>query len=234
MKSHPVTEELATVVFKRTRLADAKLRHDTASVPAHLRTLLLAIDGRLTVERYVAFLNSLAPLSPKFVQLEALGLVQRTRPPSESTLGAPPPLSKVEATLCDVKTLPLRGRGLDPNIVAAIESVFSVDQGRSSVPVGPPAEKLNAGAARQADDHLDCEETLNLVKKEMSRFISETMELKSMPLSQSIQMITTTRQLLDELPDYAQLLAPLGEAAARHIDQLHQLLQKNKRPLKPS
>lgn len=70
-------ESLATVVFERTPQGSVAIKTTGDEVPRRLRTLLLAVDGRLPVAQYVPFLTAFAPLSEKFAELEAMGYLKR-------------------------------------------------------------------------------------------------------------------------------------------------------------
>ena len=127
-------EALSEVIFERTLSGVSAVKLSKDQLPRHLRTLLLAVDGRLPVSSFAPFLTTLAPLSEKFAELERLGFLKRK--------GGPPPIAdpnrqaaqdtsgptavSIEARLPDIK----------PWSIAEIESM-SLTNKRPEAPAGP-------------------------------------------------------------------------------------------------
>ena len=127
-------EALSEVIFERTLSGVSAVKLPKDQLPRHLRTLLLAVDGRLPVSSFAPFLTTLAPLSEKFAELERLGFLKRKggSPPiadpncqaAQDTSG--PTAVSIEARLSDIK----------PWSIVEIESV-SLTNKRPEAPVGP-------------------------------------------------------------------------------------------------
>jgi hypothetical protein len=230
-----VTDTLASVVYERTAqgLHAAKAIED-GSVPASLRTLLLAVDGRTPVEQFLRFLPGLAPLPDKFLELEQMGLVRRK--------SGQPWLDTANAGLGDV----LAGPG--PNLAAAFGaegvtlarlrasfapaaateapslSAFDAElklleqmMGRAAAqPQGAPAMATPPAQRRPV--------TLREMQAEMNRFLSSTKGLDSLPLAMVVDQIQSLQQLRQELPSYAELLQAYGAPAQQHLQLLRSWL----------
>ena len=67
----------AELVFALSPHAIALLMQGAAPVEPQLRAVLMLVDGYTPVAQYEPFLRSLAPLEPKFLALEAQGLLLR-------------------------------------------------------------------------------------------------------------------------------------------------------------
>ena len=127
-------EALSEVIFERTLSGASAVKLPKDQLPRHLRTLLLAVDGRLPVSSFAPFLTTLAPLSEKFAELERLGFLKRKggSPPiadpncqaAQDTSG--PTAISIEARLSDIK----------PWSIVEIESV-SLTNKRPEAPISP-------------------------------------------------------------------------------------------------
>jgi hypothetical protein len=237
---------LASVVYERTAqgLHAAKALED-GSVPANLRTLLLAVDGRTPVEQFLRFLPGLAPLPDKFLELEQMGLVRRK--------SGQPWLDTANAGLGDILSGP-GGPGSSAAAAVGAEggSFFGaegVTLARLRASFAPAAAATEAPSLSAFDAELKLLEqmmgsasagpsaaptspppalrrpaTLRDLQAEMNRFLSSTAGLDSLPLAMVVEQIQTVAQLRQELPSYAELLQAYGAPARQHLDTLANML----------
>ncbi|MFZ4551295.1 MAG: hypothetical protein ACOYNB_05675 [Aquabacterium sp.] len=195
-------EALASVVFQRTPRASEMLRKSPDEVPRRLRTLLLAIDGRSSVEQYVPFLPNQTPLSPKLRELETMGLLQRKGEPAPVVkIGADSPPASMPIQLPVVSAT---SGELDYVTLLAIEVLF-----QPQAPISPTVSRSGGAPGERP--------TLRGVLSEMERFVARFKGMEGLPLTLMFEQIRSVQQLRAELPDYARLLAPYGSAAEHHL-----------------
>ncbi len=246
-----MTDTLAGVVYERTTLGlQAAKSLEDGHVPASLRTLLLAVDGRTPVEQFLRFLPGLAPLPDKFLELEHMGLVRRK--------SGQPWLSTAHAGLDDVVASygpgsnagpsPAWGNSAAPPVADSFgaEGVTLARLRASFAPAAAAeqAPSLNAfeaelklleqmmgsnavGAAAAPASSQPAQRrpaTLRDLQAEMNRFLSSTAGLDSLPLAMVVEQIQSVAQLRQELPSYAELLQAYGAPAQQHLDTLAAML----------
>lgn len=237
-------EYLASVVFERTSAGAVAIKATGDAVPRQLRTLLLAIDGRSPVSRYVPFLTALAPLSEKFAQLELMGFACR-----KSDAGALPTQTQtlanasVSATLSerDLLDLALALHSSEPapratdNAPRALLDPFesqlrvlaweSTSLGGRELPTNIATASPTV-AAQIAPSTSANKPQLRDLLNEMQGFLSQTAGMEGLPVAVMLEQITSLTQLRSELSAYSDLVTSYGGEVAEHLRKLRDLLER--------
>jgi hypothetical protein len=243
-------EALATVVFERTPSGAVAIKLPGEEVPRRLRTLLLAVDGRSSVEQYVPFLTAFAPLSEKFAELERLGYlrrkgsvadkaVERFERTRNSGFGATPPridsespdpgfVQIEEAALLALATTPsatqTRTAANDFELeLRALAQQMSGSRPPPSARPLPPVQASTATFARPATARTETK--LPDLLGEMERFLSQSAAVDALALILMLGQIQSLDQLRAEMPIYAELVQGYDDAD-QHLELLAGLLDK--------
>lgn len=155
-------------IYLKTPKGLAEIQSRTYKLPAHLRRLLIMVDGRSTAAEMIGRLTALGDIESALAELEAGGFI--ARPASDSsTLGAVPPLAPPEFDLG-----------------AAKQSIRSILLGA----MGPAAEyRVECVEAAATPDQLRGElDTLrDLLPKLLSRQQTEQMWRQLEPVAQALE-----------------------------------------------
>lgn len=241
-------EYLATVVFERTPAGSVAIKTAGDAMPRPLRTLLLAIDGRLPVSQYVSLLTALAPLSDKFAQLELMGFTRRRIAAADAGTETPSPLLSAPAVSISSRQaqqvtepelrnfaslLPIQPSMLPdaaPNTSTLDVQLKAFAQSNANHGFNDLTD-ISGSLARpqqitspQADASQLRRPVLADLLKNMQAYLSHAAGMEGLPVALMLEEITSLAQLRRELPSYAALVASYGGEPAAHISTLGSLL----------
>lgn len=243
-------EALATVVFERTPQGAVAIKSTSNDVPRHLRTLLLAVDGRSPVAQYVPFLTAFAPLSEKFAELEQMGFLKRKGSVASQAVdrfeaaiqnsGFGAQLPRIDSASPDSGFVPLTQADLlalasTPAAVQArsVANAFELELQALANQMSGTLVTTQAALATQRPEPMRArvepvsnKPVLADLLHEMDRFLSQSTLPDALPISLMLNQIKTLQQLRHELPAYFELVQSHGPAAEQHIERLAGMLDK--------
>jgi hypothetical protein len=183
-----------------------------AVMPPHLKTLLKAVDGKITTSELELTLSHLGHVEALLEDLESSGLIAdksvvfskvgATQTQDESMVDSDNPLMQTN----------FGGLGSDGVNPWQNTSASALD---ALTPVSAPA-KPDTLLDRMAQQLADT----------MATFVLTHLPDKAFKELITIENIHTPEQLEDALPQYEILVQPLDEVGTKHVAQLKQLMQK--------
>jgi hypothetical protein len=221
----PNTIDMPTLayIYIRTPQGRATAFNSSATLYPQLKTLLKAVDGKITSTVLVTHFAHLGNVEKLLFQLEASGFiadrgsafakVQDIKSPDEVWNATANPL---------VQTSMLTKQPIDGSADDASSSTFAASQTPDWSPT--TSSGLQATVAPKPDTLLD--RMVSQVVDWMSTFMLTYMPDKAFTELAAIEKIRTPEQLIADLPRYEALVKPLGPTGTLHIDELKQLIQK--------
>lgn len=137
---HP--ESLASIVFVRTAKGANACKTNSQDLPRPLKRLLLVVDGRSTVSKFIPYLTNLLPLSEKFAELESLGFIQKSQTVGHRSNG----LDEAVSFLSTIEELPIdlayADQALLTSALGEIENFLTGSVGPKALPIMSGLKKI--------------------------------------------------------------------------------------------
>jgi hypothetical protein len=183
------------LIYKRTHAGTLMAHHVDSPLPRKLRTLLIAIDGKSTVKTYVNSLTSFGDVEALLDSLRASGLI-------EDASGEPPQIL-TEQAYSTFET------ALDHRPIAALSQVSR------------PVQQL---AATKTVVYQASSESLSHIVSLMSDFVTDHFSPHSLDIILSLESLQSIAEVKENMPGYAALIQPVGQAARDHLAALNAAL----------
>jgi hypothetical protein len=184
-------------IYIRTPQGRATAFNSAAKLYPQLKTLLKAVDGKITSSVLSVDFAHLGSVEKLLLQLESAGFI--------ADRGAA--FAKIQDTKGTEDSLP------GTFATSVIGEWSSTTSSVFEEPVAPKPDTLLDRMVAQVVDW-------------MSTFMLTYMPEKAFTELGTIEKIRTPEQLIADLPRYEALVKPLGPTGTQHIDELNQLIQK--------
>ena len=244
-------------VYIRTAAGTAAALNPLVKLPRNLRQLLVAIDGETPASTHAARMAGQGNIQVLLDTLQISGLIRHASPAGErlgdaaADLLAGEPVARPEAGRSPASPLaasPLAASFL-PAPASAQPPTRSGAMARSPAPVlhtdyestrtrhepeavstpepdgfaefgteTAPADLRPAGPAHY---------TLGSMISLMSDFVTEHLPDRALEIVLALESLTSVSQVWSSLDDYRALIAPMGDAAQRHLTELQHLLKSD-------
>jgi hypothetical protein len=210
-------------IYIRTPQGRATAFNSAAKLYPQLKTLLKAVDGKITSSVLATDFAHLGDVEKLLLQLESAGFiadrsaafakVQDTKNTDAVWNTTANPL--VQSSMLTKQPIPGLPEENSP-------STFAISQIAGWGPTTSSA--LEQAVAPKPDTLLD--RMVGQVVDWMSTFMLTYMPEKAFTELSAIEKIRTPEQLIADLPRYEALVKPLGPTGTLHIEELNQLIQK--------
>ena len=238
-------------VYIRTAAGRAAALNPLSPLPRSLRTLLTVIDGQSDSTVYVDRLPSLGNVQALLDFLEQNGFIQIAyQRPAETANrlggnapGAVQPVAAIDAVpwsdthagdLEPLASTPGPGGSTAsathverPIAAATIDELSSIATAQKRLvpePVPPAPAVIAPSLVPNNSTANSSQYKLRSAVLMISDFVTLHMPGESIEIILTVEGLETTEQLMNSLPGYAALIAPLGQPANEHIAQLNATL----------
>ena len=244
-------------VYIRTAAGTAAALNPLVKLPRNLRQLLVAIDGETPASTHAARMAGQGNIQVLLDTLQLSGLIRPASPAGErlgdaaadflavepvaraptgrspAPLLAAPPLPASFLPAPESAQPPTRSGAIarspafvpqtdyestrtrhEPEAVSAPEPDGFAEFGTETA----PADLRPAGPANYA---------LGSIISLMSDFVTEHLPDRALEIVLALESLTSVSQVSSSLDDYRALIAPMGDAAQRHLAELQHLLQSD-------
>jgi hypothetical protein len=210
-------------IYIRTPQGRATAFNALASMNPSLKSLLKAVDGKMTSTGLATHFAHLGSVEKLLLQLESAGLiadrgtafakVQAARKPDGEWRAAANPLVQI--------SMP-GGKHIADLPDESPQSSFAISVvGEWRTTTGSDLEEQVSSTPEPLLDRMVAQ-----VVDWMSTFVLTYMPQKAFTELGTIEKIRTPAQLIADLPRYEAVVKPLGPTGALHIEELNQLVQK--------
>ena len=204
-------------------------------LPRKLRTLVIAVDGRTSLQSYVRSLSSFGDVTALLEALAQQGYIaavdtdphkperSSTDNPWSTTLERDTERSTQPMPLPSVSDAAFESAGIRNSDVAS-DDVSSWDRFQSNPaaftpPVGFPASRLGAPPS-------SAQYQLRSAISLMSDFVTTHLPADCLEIALTLESLSSVEQVIASLKGYQAMIAPAGSAATRHMDELRALLSR--------
>lgn len=159
---HP--ESLASIIFVRTAKGADACTTNSKDLPRQLKRLLLVVDGRSTVSKFIPYLTNLSPLSEKFEELESLGFIQKSQTERYRSNGR----DEAITFLSNIEELPVdlayADQALLTSALGEIENFLASSVGLKALPIMSGLKKITTieHLKETLPDYFDLIESYNI------------------------------------------------------------------------
>ena len=234
-------------IYTRTPQGQAAALNPNSALPRKLRTLLISIDGKTSIETYVSSLSSFGDVASLLESLLNAGLIEASRSPakpgpaadtkpagarSRSAAAAPAPVqdSVAEWERTAVMQTPsgfAATRNSETSRAFQRTSPFADDAAAPTrlyaATTYAPAHEPARGALVPNMANYQLKSAIGL----MSDFMSTHMPVQSIEIVLELERLSSVEQLLASLKGYESLIGGVGEPARKHLAELRAALSSS-------
>jgi hypothetical protein len=219
--------------YTRTNLGNEAALNPDSPLPRKLRTLLIAIDGRTTLQVYVNSLSSFGDVESLMDSLLQAGLIEVVtshRPveidavdvAAENFFAKQQRVAWSDTDNSGSSAAQKRGA---PSMQTRLGMQDPVDDVQSwskfqQPPSAAPSRYTPPGASSTSTAQYQLRNAISL----MSDFVTQHMPLESLELVLTLEGLTSAEQVIGSLKGYQSLIEHLGQPARDHLAKLRTLL----------
>jgi hypothetical protein len=237
------------MIYQRTMRGNAVTRDPNADMPRMMKTLLMAVDGKTSVNNFQKLLPNFGDVSALLMALQANGLVEprkageptaaaKARPPlrvvgdAPSTAGAntlvrdsrmPQPRSTFGDTQSMTTMNPAASRFEAESAwhsTSGRTSTLQQEGGRSFDPYAAPMPNTLSGKRSAIVESSRVREA----RSRMTNFLFQYRPDVAMEASLSLERLESTEQMLVSLEEYKRLISSAGRVAVDHLAEVRRIL----------
>ena len=216
-------------VYVRTAAGNDAALNTDFPLPRKLRTLLISIDGRSTLDTYVNSLSSFGDVAALLESLVQVGLIQavaaplshgdaEAQKPKGSTFGRQSATGWSNTDISMTNRQGPRGSG---DMQASVDDLASWS--KFQPPLSVPAQSYSppdAGSKTTTTAGYQLRNAISL----MSDFVTHHLPLESLELVLMLEGLQSVEQVVVSLQGYEAMIGHVGAPAKKHMTELRHLL----------
>ena len=223
-------------IYARTILGNEVALTADSPLPRKLRTLLIAIDGRTSLDVYIKSLSSFGDVEALMESLLQAGLIEviPSRGPvqKDAVDKAAETFFAKQQRVAWSDTDSTGGSTLQKSGLASKQSRFSMQDPVDDVqswskfqqsPGSAPARYTPPSAGSSGSTSIAQYQLRNAISL-MSDFVTQHMPMESLELVLTLEGLTSVEQVISSLKGYQSLIEHVGQPAREHLASLRTLL----------
>jgi hypothetical protein len=228
-----------STVFVRTNQGQQASRDPNAPLPRALKTLLIMIDGKTSVETYSRLLPNFGDVGALLDALLASGYIAEAEPPAHTAASRPaaayPVPPRQNAPAAPARAQPSDSRQFAPTQAMPTERASrlreSASLSRHNSTLGDGGGEFHDPYRRPIDNRLSAsfsavseDSRVREARSLMTDFLYVNLPDIATQAVLALERLETTEQLLHNLGDYERVISRTGRRAAEHLHQIRATL----------